>query len=90
MNNHILTAAHVVTNAEKILIRFENGEEAYATVVEKSSTVADLALLKINTKPAYAKPVKLAKNEQIHRHWTKNIFSGLPAWNWKIIEFRII
>lgn len=63
-DQHILTAAHVITNAEKILIRFENGEETYATV-EKSSTIADLALLKINTKPAYAKPVKLAKNKPI-------------------------
>lgn len=64
-DNHILTAAHVVKNAEKILIRFENGEEVYA-VVEKSSTIADLALLKINSKPSYASPVKLASNKPIN------------------------
>lgn len=46
----VLTAAHVVDNAEKITVKFLNGEEIPAKVI-KSAPVADVALLKLYWMP---------------------------------------
>ncbi|WP_086029089.1 S1C family serine protease [Tenacibaculum holothuriorum] len=46
----ILTASHVVNDAEKITVRFFNGEEILAKTV-RSAPMADLALIKLSWMP---------------------------------------
>lgn len=46
----VLTAAHVVNDAEKIIVRFLNGEEILAKVI-RSAPMADLALIKLSWLP---------------------------------------
>tara|TARA_B110001450_G_scaffold255682_1_gene283849 strand:+ start:1578 stop:2600 length:1023 start_codon:yes stop_codon:yes gene_type:complete len=46
----ILTAAHVVNNAEKITVKFTTGEEIPAKVI-RSISIADIALIKLSWMP---------------------------------------
>lgn len=46
----ILTAAHVVNDAQKVVVKFINGEEIPAKVI-RSAPVADVALLKLSWMP---------------------------------------
>ena len=52
----ILTAAHVVESANEISVKLQNGTSFPADVIS-SSTAADVALIKLRTKPANLKPV---------------------------------
>jgi len=54
----VLTAAHVVESANKVSVKLQNGVEFMADVIS-SSTIADVALLKIRTVPINLKPAKI-------------------------------
>lgn len=58
----ILTAAHVVNNAEKIEVKFLNGEVIPAKVV-RSAPIADLATIKISWMPKDYKVSKLGNSD---------------------------
>ncbi|MEO1030348.1 MAG: trypsin-like peptidase domain-containing protein [Bacteroidota bacterium] len=60
----ILTAAHVVNDAEKITVRFLNGEEILAKVI-RSAPMADLALIKLSWMPKAYKVAELGDSDQV-------------------------
>ncbi|MBC3846295.1 trypsin-like peptidase domain-containing protein [Winogradskyella echinorum] len=60
----ILTAAHVVNDAETITVKFLNGEEILAKVI-KSAPVADLALLKLSWMPKEYKTAKIGNSDTV-------------------------
>nr|WP_299339514.1 trypsin-like peptidase domain-containing protein [Allomuricauda sp.] len=59
----ILTAAHVVNDAEKITVRFLNGEEILAKVI-RSAPMADLALIKLSWMPKEYTIAKLGDSDK--------------------------
>lgn len=63
-DGEILTAAHVVNDAEKITVRFLNGEEIPAKV-KRSAPVADLALIELSWMPKEFKVVKVGDSDLV-------------------------
>ena len=59
----ILTAAHVVNNAEKITVKFTTGEEIPAKVV-RSISIADIALIKLSWMPDEFTVAKIGDSEK--------------------------
>ena len=60
----ILTAAHVVNDAETIEVKFFNGEVIPATVI-RSSPVADVAAIKVSKMPKDYKVSKLGDSDKV-------------------------
>ncbi|MFL9837000.1 trypsin-like peptidase domain-containing protein [Flavobacterium sp. ST-75] len=60
----ILTAAHVVDNAENITVKFMNGEEIRAKVI-KSAPVADIALLELYWMPKEYEVAKIGNSDEV-------------------------
>ena len=60
----ILTAAHVVDNAENITVKFLNGEEIRAKVI-KSAPVADIALLKLYWMPKEYEVARIGDSDDV-------------------------
>ncbi|MEL6917129.1 MAG: trypsin-like peptidase domain-containing protein [Bacteroidota bacterium] len=60
----ILTAAHVVNNAEKITVRFLNGEEIPAKVI-RVAPLADLALIRLSWMPKEYAVAKLGDSDKV-------------------------
>ncbi len=60
----ILTAAHVVNDAEKITVKFLNGEEVMAKVI-RSANMADLALIRLSWMPNEYTVAKLGNSETV-------------------------
>jgi len=60
----ILTAAHVVNNAEKITVKFLNGEEILAKVI-RSAPVADIALIKLSWMPKEFKVAEVGDSDEV-------------------------
>ena len=59
----ILTAAHVVANAEEIMVQFFDGETIGATTF-RNSKVADVALIRLKKSPANAKVAVLGNSDE--------------------------
>ena len=60
----IMTAAHVVQIADKIVVEFLDGQEISAKVIA-SAPYADISLLQLERKPANIKPVKLGDSDKV-------------------------
>lgn len=60
----ILTAAHVVNDAEKVIVKFLNGEEIPADVM-RSAPIADIALLKLSWMPKVYKVAKIGDSDKV-------------------------
>lgn len=60
----ILTAAHVVNVAEKVTVKFLNGEEIPAKVI-RSAPVADIALLKLSWMPKEYEVAKIGDSDKV-------------------------
>lgn len=60
----ILTAAHVVGNAEKIMVQFYDGESLEAKTL-RMSRIADVALIQISTPPKSAKVAVLGNSDEV-------------------------
>lgn len=60
----ILTAAHVVNDAEKVIVKFINGEEIPAKVI-RSAPVADIALLKLSWMPKAYGVAKIGDSDKV-------------------------
>jgi serine protease Do len=60
----ILTAAHVVQTAEKILVQFLSGEMIAARVIA-SEPAADVALLQLERRPAVAQVASLGDSDRV-------------------------
>jgi S1-C subfamily serine protease len=58
----VMTAAHVVRAADKIVVQFKSGERIPANVVA-SDPSADVALLKLEQRPTGVVPVNLVDSE---------------------------
>mgnify|MGYP006109163853 FL=1 len=58
----ILTAAHVVNNAEKITVKFTTGEEIPAKVI-RSISIADIALIKLSWLPEKYTVAKIGNSD---------------------------
>ncbi|MGB5820923.1 MAG: trypsin-like peptidase domain-containing protein [Saonia sp.] len=63
-NGNILTAAHVVNDAEKIKVKFLNGEEIPAKAI-RSASVADLALIKLAWMPKEYSVAKMGDSDKV-------------------------
>lgn len=63
-DGEVLTASHVVHSADRIVVKFKNGEEVPAHVVS-SERFADLALLKLEHMPKEAVIAKLGDSDQV-------------------------
>lgn len=61
---NILTAAHVVNDAEKIKVKFLNGEEIPAKAI-RSVSVADLALIKLAWMPKEYSVAKMGNSDMV-------------------------
>ena len=59
----ILTAAHVVNDAEKITVKFLNGEEILAKVI-RSAPIADIALIKLSWMPKEFTVAKIGDSDK--------------------------
>ncbi len=59
----IMTAAHVVQIADKIMVEFFDGQEIPANVIA-SAPFADISLLQLERKPNNIKPVKLGDSDK--------------------------
>jgi serine protease Do len=62
-DGEILTAAHVVNDAEKVVVKFLNGEEIPAKVI-RSAPVADIALLKLSWMPKVYEVAKIGDSDK--------------------------
>lgn len=60
----ILTAAHVVNDAEKITVKFLNGEEIPAKVI-RSAPIADIALIKLSWMPKEHKVARIGDSDKV-------------------------
>lgn len=60
----ILTASHVVNNAEQIRVKFLNGEEIPAKVI-RVAPVADLAMIRLAWMPKNASIAQLGNSDQV-------------------------
>ena len=63
-NGEVLTAAHVVQSAERVLVEFPTGEEIPAIVVG-SVPSADLALLRLEHRPMGVLPVPVGNSDSV-------------------------
>ena len=63
-NGEVLTAAHVVQTAERVLVVFPTGEEIPAIVVGSVSS-ADVALLRLEHRPMGVLPVPLGNSDSV-------------------------
>lgn len=63
-DGEILTAAHVVNDAEKITVRFFNGEEIPAKVI-RSAPMADLALIVLSWMPKKYTVAQLGDSDKV-------------------------
>jgi S1-C subfamily serine protease len=63
-NGEVLTAAHVVQSAERVLVEFPTGEEIPAVVVG-SVPSADLALLRLEHRPMGVLPVPMGNSDSV-------------------------
>jgi serine protease Do len=61
-DNKVLTAAHVIQNAESVKVRFHGGQEVSAKVLS-SSQQADVALLKLSRTPLGSRPAVLGNSD---------------------------
>lgn len=60
----MLTAAHVVQSADKLIVRFPGGDKVGARVIS-SVPSADIALLQLDKKPLGARPVSLGDSDRV-------------------------
>lgn len=60
----ILTAAHIVNDAEKIKVKFANGEEIPAKTI-KSAPIPDLALIKLSWMPKQYKVAAIGDSDRV-------------------------
>ncbi|MFC1538678.1 S1C family serine protease, partial [Candidatus Latescibacterota bacterium] len=60
----IMTAAHVVQIADRIVVEFLDGQEIPANVIA-SAPYADISLLQLERRPANIKPVKLGDSDKV-------------------------
>ncbi|MDB4292996.1 trypsin-like peptidase domain-containing protein [Maribacter sp.] len=60
----ILTAAHVVNDAEKVTVKFINGEEIPAKVI-RSAPVADIALLQLSWMPKDYEVAEIGDSDKV-------------------------
>ena len=60
----IMTAAHVVQIADRIVVEFVDGQEIPANVIA-SAPYADVSLLQLERKPNNIKPVKLGDSDKV-------------------------
>lgn len=74
---YIITASHVVHNAESIMILFPNGEKAPAKV-KSSSEAADIAIIKTLYKPNSKIPVAKLGNSDLSNIGEKIMIIGAP------------
>ena len=63
-NGEVLTAAHVVQNAERVMVQFPSGELIEARVLG-SVPSADLALLRLEHRPIGVLPVPLGNSDSV-------------------------
>ena len=63
-DGEVLTAAHVVNDAEKVTVKFRNGEEIPAKVI-RSAPVADIALLKLSWMPKDYKVAEIGDSDKV-------------------------
>lgn len=61
---HILTAAHVVQTAKKVIVQFSDGKSFSAEVIY-SVPLADVALIKTLRTPKYRKPAKIGNSDKV-------------------------
>lgn len=61
---HVVTAAHVVQTADKVVAEFVDGSKVAATVVASDPSL-DLALLRLASVPAAAKAVSLGNSDKL-------------------------
>jgi 2-alkenal reductase len=64
MNGDIITNNHVVTDAQRIIVTFNDGTEANATLVG-TDPGSDLAVIKVSVDASLLKPVTLADSAQL-------------------------
>lgn len=64
-SGHIVTNAHVVQDAQEIVVTFSNGYTAAATVVGLDS-FSDLAVLKVDVDPGQLVPVVMGNSREVH------------------------
>jgi S1-C subfamily serine protease len=60
----VITAAHVVQAADRVVVEFANGERIRASVVS-SNPSADVALLQLESRPAGVVPVRLGDSDLV-------------------------
>ena len=63
-NGEVLTAAHVVQNAERVMVQFPSGERIEAQVIG-SVPSADLALLRLEHRPIGVLPVPIGNSDSV-------------------------
>ncbi len=63
-NGEVMTAAHVVQAADRVLVEFANGERIRATVTS-SSPSADVALLQLESRPTGVTPLRLGDSDLV-------------------------
>lgn len=64
-SGHIVTNAHVVQDAQEIVVTFSNGYTAVATVIGLDS-FSDLAVLKVDVDPGQLVPVVMGNSREVH------------------------
>jgi len=74
---YIVTASHVVHNAESIMVLFSNGEKAPAKV-KSSSTGSDIAVIKTIYKPSKNIPVAKLGDSDLAKIGEKVMIIGAP------------
>lgn len=74
---YIITASHVVHNAESIMVHFPNGEKAPAKV-KSSSVAADIAIIKTLYKPNNKIPVAKLGDSDLSKIGEKVMIIGAP------------
>ncbi|MFD1587545.1 S1C family serine protease [Halorientalis brevis] len=74
-SSYVVTNAHVVGDAEEVLVRFSQGQTVAGTVVG-SDVFADLAVVRVNQTPGYADALAVA--EQTPPHGQKVAALGNP------------
>jgi serine protease Do len=74
---YIITASHVVHNAESIMVLFPNGEKAPAKV-KSSSEAADIAIIKTLYKPNNKIPVAKLGDSDLSKIGEKVMIIGAP------------
>jgi len=73
----IITASHVVKNAESIMVLFSNGEKAPAKVIS-ASVASDVAIIKTIYKPSKNIPVAVLGDSELAKIGEQIIIIGAP------------